>query len=686
MSKLFYDNNFFKAVDVSDINPDDAQKYRNIVSERRKQKRKLIANAPEILDNVKPDSKGTRTKMMLPDKPALAEPQKEHSKALRVTAVNVNSVDRDMSLYPKASDFKIYLQNEFKNVYKVSLLSTEWPNTDNVIKETPELVRNNIVAWINYEDGDIGFPVYKAYVRPGTYSPTTLQKELSTKMNLIKTRNGTGPYHSFEVAIDKNTNIITFRRLVNRLLPPDGISFSIDSNDVIVNLPLHGLTVGTQIYVSGVRSTAGTITPAYINNSFYITSVIDENSFKIELPIPSSVSMNGGGISTNIGVVRPFKFKFGGSNGTIGIIIGFAQEDSNILINQSNALSPRVLRVSNVIIGNPTVFVSHGHGLQSGMKIRIDGLDVLPKLDNTLPLEVFSVPDVDSFVVNIITTDIEQASISKTLIGTELMNINFPGHGFNSIVSIEPYGTGMIAKITTLLPHNFLVGLKVILNQTNSSPHVDGVYEIISITGTDSFTIQAEFPLIIPGYSGIIGNSSSFRLYNCLDVGSVPASSINDQLFTIHAIEDADNFLFQILNMNTTDLISGGGNFISISSELHGFSGVQTNTDSDNNLIRPVTLSGESYVFLCLKDLGCIVNTGPVKDIFAKILLNQPPGAILFNTFVQTPGKIFDEKLLDSMTYLDIKSTTHKNAPFEFNSVDFSFTLEITEIIDQFID
>ncbi len=686
---MLFDNLFYKSIDVSDVSQVNEQRFRK-VHESKKKKQKVVApDAPQISEQVlKPKQITSKSKIASGPQ---TDKLRQKATSLKLTAVNVNSIDRDVALYPKASDFNIYLNKTFKNIYKVKLLSTEWPNTDNVVKDSPASVQNNIIAWVNQEDADIGFPIYKAYIRPGTYTTSTLQNEVSSKMNKIKSRGGTGSYHTFGVTIDKNTQIMTFRRLVNKLLPLDGFAFTVDSNDVTVTLPHHGITVGTQIYISGFRQTIGTITSTILNSDFSVTSVLDSDRFVFEIPIPSSIAAIGGGISTNIGTMMPFKLKFGsGQRGTLGSIIGFPDEDSNVLLNQTDPLTPYVISISGVSIGYPTLFTSPAHGLRSGMMVRIQGLKVLPAIDTATPYTIFSVPDSDSFVINISTSDIEQASIATTLIGTELMNVNFPSHGFNQIVDIQA-ATGGKAAVTTLLPHGLTPGSEVILNSTDSTPSINGLRIVLDQPTDDTFTVfvngtDMSTSLTVDGTSGVIGNSLSFQLYNSIGLGNVIATDINNRVFTIDRIEDADNFLFILPNMNTTDNTSGGGTYVSISSDLHGFSGVQTNTDADNNLVRPLTLSGDSYVFLCLRDLGCIVNTGPVDDIFAKILLDKPPGDLLFNTYVPGPGKIFDEMLLTSLTTLGVSVRTHANAAFDFNNVNFSFTLEITEIIESIVD
>lgn len=711
MDDLQYINKFAKMVDVDDVPQEDAERYKRHVEGRNRQKTKHIPNAPVIgftpggIKMAPASDQVTSGRIDTVVRRSLAMPSQtesmqgsslraKHKKTIeRTLSVNIDSRDRDVTLYPKASSFEVYLRKPFRNVHKVTLTSMELPNTDDVIKEAPAESKNNIIAWVNSEDADIGFPVYNAYVRPGTYSAVTLQNEMSNKMNTVKTRGGLGGFHTFNVKIDLDTSVVTFTRLANRQLPFNGFSFTTGSSIVQATLASHGFQVGEDLYISGVRGQVGSITAAILNTNYVISSVIDNDHFEFEVPATASVTVDGGGSNTNIGRTVPFKLLFGRSQGTIGSIIGFPEEDSSTPINQENPLMTYVVTVSDVQIGYPTVFVSPNHGLRQGMLVRITGLGVLPSVNDEVPLVVFSVPNTDTFVLNIRTTEIQSSSIATTLIFTERFTLHFPGHGFNYIVDIidSPAQFGA-ARVVTLLPHKLATGAKIVLNRTNSVPDINGQRTITRISD-DTFdvwideSITSGAPLLISdGDTGILGHSHNFLLYNSTEMGSIVATGINDRMLKVDTIIDEDNFTFLIEGVVPNKAVSGGGKFISISSDTHGFLGVQNNTDADNNLVRPIVLSGENYVFLCIKQLGNYINTGSVDDIFAKILLNKPPGEVLFNSFVPGPGVVFYEGPLPDLSKLNVSLRTHANSLFEFNGVDFSFTVEITEFVDTFLD
>ena len=715
MDDLQYVNKFVQMVDVDDVPQDDAERYKRHVEARNRLKKKFIPNAPVLgampgavkvtseaaTERAPPprssDAAVARRTFAMPNENETAKgstTRAKHRKTVeRTVSVNIDSRDRDVTLYPKASSFEVLLKKPFQNVRKVALTSTELPNTDDVIKESPASSRNNVISWVNMEDADIGFPVYSAYVRPGTYSAVTLQMEMGQKMNTVKTRGGAGGFHSFTVKIDLDTNVVTFTRLVNRQLPFNGFSFEAGSNMVQATLVSHGFLVGDEVFISGVRSTVGSITSATMNSNFTVSRVLDADHFEFEIGSTASVTSEGGGTSSNIGRTVPFKLLFGRQQGTIAHIIGFAEEDSSYPVGEADPLTPYTVGVTDVIVGYPTIFVSPNHGLRRGMLVRIRGLGVFPSLIDEVPLAVYSVPDTNTFVLNIRTSDIIASSIADTSVYTERLTLNFPAHGFNQIVSItdSPSQPGA-ARCVSLLPHNLVTGDTLVLNNTNSSPPLSGKRSVMRVSD-DTFDVwidpdmESGSPsLVADGDYGVIGNSHKFLLYNATDVGSVTAENINDRIFTVDTIIDEDRFTFLIEGVVPTTATRGGGAYVSISSDIHGFLGIQNNTDSDNNLVRPITLSGENYVFMCIRDLGNYINTGGVEDIFAKILLNKPPGDVLFNSFVPGPGVVFYDEPLPELSRLVVSMRTPSNALFEFNGIDFSFTIEVTEYVDTFVD
>jgi hypothetical protein len=74
------------------------------------------------------------------------------------------------------------------------------------------------------------------------------------------------------------------------------------------------------------------------------------------------------------------------------------------------------------------------------------------------------------------------------------------------------------------------------------------------------------------------------------------------------------------------------------------------------------------------------MNTGNVQNIFARITLDQSPGSMVFS-YLSNP-KLFDSVPLNQLNELEFSILNYNGTEYEFNDLDYSFTLEITEVID----
>ncbi|NDC96271.1 hypothetical protein EB077_13275, partial [bacterium] len=294
--------------------------------------------------------------------------------------------------------------------------------------------------------------------------------------------------------------------------------------------------------------------------------------------------------------------------------------------------------------------------------------------------KVYSIPNSTTIVVDTRLTSIDQVKINQGLayIGTGLITVKFPDHSFNSIVSITNYINAGQLLVQTLLPHNYKVGDKVRLNGTNSVPVVDGGYTVQVVPSNDTFVIL-HASLASPSTTGGLLYNNNFYLYGATSVGEIPVTSLNGLQFTVRDIIDKDTFTFYNNYSQATKEETDGGNNVFISSLVHGFSGIQTNTKNDL-LNRSINLQGENYAFLCCPQLSTMMNTGNVKDIFARITLDQSPGNMVFS-YLSNP-KEFTTVPLDTLNDLEFSIVNYDGSYYEFNDLDYSFTLEIVEQID----
>jgi hypothetical protein len=335
------------------------------------------------------------------------------------------------------------------------------------------------------------------------------------------------------------------------------------------------------------------------------------------------------------------------------------------------------------------------HRLIVGDSIFINNLQSSPLLIKSY--EIISILNPNSFLIQLQIVSLELTNITNGLvyIGTGLITMSYPSHGFNSITSIEngtPYDIVTGSSTVTYMPiiintfnnHNLSDNDIIRLSNTNTEPSIDGGGYIVTVIDEDTFSIvrtPSQFPiLIIPNtVTGIIGLSNSFYIYGSEDVGGISKTLINGYTFEIREIIDINTFTFIINNVFSTSTSIGGGSYIYISSLRHGFNGIQQNI-KNNLLNRSINLQGEDYCFLTCPQLSTMLNTGIVKNVFARISLDQPPGFMCFKFL--SNSKIFNTVPLYQLSELDFSLNNYNNTFYDFQDLDWSFVLEITEVID----
>lgn len=349
-------------------------------------------------------------------------------------------------------------------------------------------------------------------------------------------------------------------------------------------------------------------------------------------------------------------------------------------------LKPLTTQILNIVsisaFSSTTTLVVCGtnHNLQIGDRVTINNVSSVPLF--IANYEIVSIVNLTSFIINFALTTVEINTSS--FVGTGYTTVYYPLHGFNSIINMVQNDL-VTMTIQTKTAHYLKAGKIIRLMQTTTSPSLDGAYSITQIVSSDTFKIDIS-PLHltstvsgVSGSTGILGMNHNFYLYDSTTVGGIDKKYINGVQFTVREVIDLNHFSFMIPNAYATSTETGGGNNVYISSLIHGFNTVQTNTKSDI-LNRSINLEGENYAFLTCPQLDTMKNTGSVSNIFARITLDQAPGYVCFN-FLSEP-KQFNQVPLDSLGELEFSVVNHDNSLYEFNDLDFSFTLEITEVVD----
>lgn len=264
--------------------------------------------------------------------------------------------------YPKPNNYKIFLAKSFQNVKKIKLISSEFPNTEKVIKDSPEIRKNNKLYWQNLDDGE---KIYEIDLTPGNYTPESLVDEIKEKFEKVKRLSYTdsfiiddgvnarlekGEFHKVNVSINSFTDVVEIRsyNLSTLFKAISKVNLEYDDKHVRikVNHVAHNLNAGDDIVIENAVAT--TFIPAtVINTSHIIEAVQDENNYTIKLPLfnESTRDTNTGGGSA-IFILIPIKFRlFFDRQDTPGKLLGFRH------VGEKNAITP-----FSYIIANNTAY------------------------------------------------------------------------------------------------------------------------------------------------------------------------------------------------------------------------------------------------------------------------------------------------------------------------------------------
>ena len=610
----------------------------------------------------------------------------------KIRTVFVDSEFRDTYTYPSPSDFVMTFERGFANVVQIRLASLEFPNIMPTISDS-----NDTISWINAEDFDLDppYPVYTATLTEGSYTLTNLQNEISTKMSAVPRHKGrrisaTGRIPGnqyFVVTGDGNTDYVGFSNIITSAAPNNPIATNAGTTTVIVNQPNHGYVSGETIHVFGVIGYVGGINATLLNTSGAI-QVLSEDMFSYQCSTAAVSSQIGGGSNVVTGKETPFQLLFGSyAANNPSSELGFPiSENSASIIDDPDPISTitkDVQRTTIDPINSIVQFVCEKHGLREGDSIYVYNFNVTPNIyyDKTHNgvFQISSVISEDVFEVQCFVEHV--TDVSQAFIGTRFFQMRFPNHGFNRITEINQAGTNKV-QIITLFDHGLTTGSSVLVSGTNSVPSVDGAYYNITVPTSDSFIVESAATTIVsPGYDGILSSDYDFYLYNVSEFGGFTSSDLNNKKFTVKEIVDKDTFVFQGSYGFSNVSESGGGDAIRINSKLHGWNGTQSN-NVDGKLFRPIRLSGDDYCYMCIPDLceitDSIYNNGPVKNIFAKLMLVANPGMILFDSYYSPPIELTNG-VISTLPSLRFQIKSKNDEILNFNGFNYSFTLEITE-------
>ena len=363
--------------------------------------------------------------------------------------------------------------------------------------------------------------------------------------------------------------------------------------------------------------------------------------------------------------------------------------------------------IPNTLVGTTQIFINHeNHGFNTIVSIDPDTATsalITTKVPHGLNGERFTGATKQSSILN--TVDITTLSPH----GLETSDTVFIS---NSVSGADISGTHVIQFITSTIFRIFFVGGtdlgtcdvntgdNVIFSETNSTPSLSsnnlGIIKFyIEYVNDTSFIVRTGFPITTPGTFGLLGRDNKIALHRVTasenggsTLGGIPLISINGHFLNIDRIVDENNYMVRVKEHSTFTSSAGGSDTV-ITSSRHGYRKFQSNTfsgEEEGALYRSISLEGENYLYLVSPGLQTVFSPGNeiVGEIFSRIVLTEPPGSMLFDSFVSVP-KIFNPPL-SSLKDISFKMKRSDGILFNFNDIDYSMSLKIIEIVDRIVD
>ena len=668
-----------------------------------------------------------------------SEVKKKKSKTQnRPTAVSIDSRDRNIKKYIDANKYIIKLNKAFVNVSRVSLKSTEFPNTKQLIRASPAAIANNVLAWQNkidtltvnngISDESSGYIIYKTSIEAGNYDPSSLQKKIQENMNAVTRKvytvdssgsvSSTLKNHTFTVTVDPITDkteitSVEFDNYSNVLHTKEGIKYIFFANktdDTGEVLAAHGLKTGARIFIKDANDIGG-IDDSEINGEHVITqdnlvngvSLWDGTStakpdevWYIATSTKASLSVSfAGGTAVKIGTGIQFRLKWD-LNNTLASVIGYNNEiyparlynkiyltdgitpntDYKYEASTSNPLKITMTTNSDVCVieRENEGFTSGSQSLITGENIHIDNWPIEQSVGGLFPNSIDSVLTNNSYSINLLSANKFQFTMPNRATSNQTKTFNGQIHKENGA-----YIPLTIYELQTIENFALVVDntkIKKRLNIYKVSRYSD-TKTSVHFTGEHGLIDGDKVFLEFDGQYGYTGNDEirSDNQIKATSEVSNPGGYVIEKIDSISIAIPLAEFPLDSTWQNVWDSAFASYSYSEPQSDQKYGEGII------KILSKGINLDGENYIYMCVDQFPAMTVSSSVSNVFYKLILNGSPGTTLYNTFV---GNAYQPKdgLIPKLEFLNIAFKTQDDQFFQFNNAEHSFTLEITEVVD----
>ena len=579
------------------------------------------------------------------------------------TSILVRRLREVLPGYPNPNNYTIQLDRTYQDVVQIRVVASIFTNSQKMINES-----NNRLYWKNLTDGD---HVYNLSIAPGNYQPSRLARAIQmafgeTLRNPLRDvsipeqtivsqeshlrsilldpevfdESGHNKYHLVEVQINPDLDLVsmtTFREVVE-----------IDTtNNPVIKIPSEFLRIYMNMLLTPFITSFETIT------FFYITS-------RTHIPLPRLEKR----LPNIYGCLYAYKrtlrdIRSEADSLTPALVINLVM-DRAVLVNffryqsttsEINSINTPTRLESYYFDGLRSVTLPD-HNLQEGDLIITDKfsqgfLEVeQPTAQAIYVYEIKCIVNNDSFEIDRVGPDKYRFIYDDQIINFEGLSGNSDWLKLYTITQIEP-SARKTTQIVRQTQHGLEVGTSVRLSQSNSvngvpADTVNGTHIIQSVLDENHYVIKID---------------------HRQDVNT-PSAEPN-----MVSIIYPDYFQLQTnLEASMTNLLG----FDSVDMHTQGF---QHTVTSDNRT--RLSMTGPNYFYITSPELGNVRNTGPVENVFAIVRWMENPGGVIFDTHEQI-AHVYQPPI-ENLSQLTFKIMDSNGKLIEFNGVDHTLTLEITE-------
>jgi hypothetical protein len=517
--------------------------------------------------------------------------------------IAIESVLRNKTLYPDQNNFKTTFGKVINQVKKIELVSTEIPNTDQVITDDPISIQNNLFTWENEEDIFLG--IYNN-VSIETIEPDTvdinipnhyLDKKKYIEGNRILTiSNSTctpsiDGVHVFDI-IDSNTIRINYMDGINFLSTATvntGIpNYTVSLTPGNYNAKSLGDELQKQLNLVKRRNRTGIYHFFEVSVNIYTDIISIQSVILTQLGVGPLSTLSGSGIITVNQLEHGYKtgdlVKIVDAKQIGGIPANVLNGNFIVTLINSNSFSYEVNERANETTDGG------GTTVKTGEKAPFR---ILFESSSSLLVNIIGYPNEDSSekIINNDGLNVTNPITTKSFIPSNLeiidihtLRITTPiPHGLEetNIFDITNISVDTNPIVTTNIPHLLTIENRVYITDTDTLPKLEGTYNIRVTSPTTFKILDQTNSLVIGGTTGKIKYGGDTVVFYGMD--TLPKINKEDRLLpffvenvttTTFDINIVENLIY--LNEESISETVIGTSQLIIEHPLHGFNTISS--------------------------------------------------------------------------------------------------------------